>query len=97
MESTYIILQQYPKCALSKDGKIKNIKTNQIIQQTKSKDGYLIVGLYDNDGWHVLKVHRLLASYFLENPDSKPFVDHIDGNKLNNNLDNLRWCANKEN
>lgn len=42
-------------------------------------------------------IHRLMAETFLPNPDNLPEIDHIDGNALNNNLDNLRWVTRFEN
>ena len=46
---------------------------------------------------HLLYVHRMVAETFIPNPENKPFVDHIDTNKLNNNANNLRWVTYKEN
>lgn len=42
-------------------------------------------------------VHRLVALHFIPNPDSKPFINHIDSNPSNNNVDNLEWCTQSEN
>ena len=42
-------------------------------------------------------IHKLLAETFIENPNNYPVVDHLDGNKINNNLDNLEWCSHSEN
>jgi hypothetical protein len=42
-------------------------------------------------------LHRLIAEAFIENPNNYPFVNHIDGNKKNNNLNNLEWCTQSQN
>lgn len=56
---------------------------------------------YKNNGYYRFssgyQVHRIVAELFIPNPDNKPCVDHIDTNKFNNNVDNLRWVTYKEN
>ena len=58
---------------------------------------YEVVTLFQNKKRKDFKVHRLVAICFLENTENKPFVNHIDGNKLNNNISNLEWCTHREN
>lgn len=59
--------------------------------------GYLAVSLYKDGLYKKFGVHRLVAQAFIPNPNNMPQVNHIDGNKLNNNADNLEWCTASEN
>lgn len=59
--------------------------------------GYLQVSLHNNTKQKVCSVHRLVAIAFIENPENKPQVNHIDGNKQNNCVDNLEWTTCQEN
>ncbi len=66
--------------------------------KTYIDSGYVKVGLTDTN--HVRKnryIHRLVAQTFIPNPNNLPEVNHIDGNKLNNHVENLEWCTSKEN
>lgn len=59
--------------------------------------GYLVVTFRKQGKRVTIRIHRLVAELFVKNPDNKPIVDHIDGNKTNNNAKNLRWVTNSEN
>ena len=84
----------YENYQVSSMGRFKNSK-GIIMENYKyhKRNGYIIVGLDKNQ----YSLHRLIASTFLENPENKPVVNHIDGNKINNNLSNLEWCTVSEN
>lgn len=60
-------------------------------------NGYLQVYLYKDGKRKFCKIHRLVASAFLDNPDNLPQVNHKDENKTNNNVENLEWCTSKYN
>lgn len=78
-------------------GRIKNIKTKKILKQYVGNNGYYRIGLYNNSITKVYEVHRIIAKTFIDNIDRKEEVNHIDGNKLNNNIKNLEWVTHKEN
>lgn len=61
------------------------------------KDNYLHVGLYQNGKQKIKRVHRLVAEAFIPNPDGKPYINHKDGNRQNNDVSNLEWCTQAEN
>ena len=61
------------------------------------KSGYLSVNLSKYNKQKMFSVHRLIAITFIPNPDSKPCIDHIDTDKTNNHVNNLRWCTMSEN
>jgi hypothetical protein len=83
--------------SVSNFGRIKNIKTRQILKPGKDKNGYLIVRLSKDKVKKTFAIHRLIAHAFIFNPKNKKCVDHIDNNRSNNNINNLRWASNKEN
>lgn len=61
------------------------------------KDGYFIVNLWKNRRGKTTKVHRLVAEAFLPNPENKPHIDHVNTDRTDNRVENLRWCTIQEN
>ena len=86
----------YENYEISDHGNIKNITTHKMLKPRVNNRGYNNVDLY-NIGQRTKPIHRLVAEAFLENPDNKRCVDHIDRNKLNNHISNLRFATNSEN
>ena len=82
---------------VSKSGKIKSIRNNIYLKPNLQVNGYLRISLSKNGKIQYKNIHRLVAETFIDNENNYPVINHIDGNKLNNNADNLEWCSYQHN
>lgn len=88
---------------ISNLGKVKRLvsvkcKKERFLSITKDrKSGYCRVMLCKNNKTKRFLIHRLIAEHFIPNPENKPCIDHINGVKDDNRIENLRWCTYKEN
>ncbi len=90
-------INSYINYQVSNVGRVRNSKTGRILKPKLGSNGYFTVGLSKNGGVKTHMIHQLVAREFLENPNGKPCIDHIDGNKTNNSLENLRLCSYSQN
>lgn len=81
---------QYGICSTRK---IKEKILNPYRRNAKRGDNHLVVCLYKNNIKKLCFVHRLVAIAFISNSNNYPCINHIDGNPLNNNINNLEWCT----
>lgn len=72
-------------------------KPTQILSTSAKEGNYKKVSFYVNGTHKTIDVHRLVALAFIPNPNNYPCIDHIDGNKHNNNVSNLKWCNDLQN
>ena len=83
--------------SISSEGRVRNDETNKMKSMDETSDGYHKVDLYSNGKRTSVRVHRLVAEAFIPNPNELPQINHIDGNKENNNVKNLEWVNNSQN
>ena len=90
-------IRGFPNYSVSEDGNVRNDKLNRQKALKKTPDGYLAVDLYNNGIRTTSKVHRLVGDAYIPNPDGLPQINHKDGNKVNNSVNNLEWVTAKDN
>lgn len=90
-------IKEFPNYCISKDGVVCNTKRNKQIKPQKDRYGYIFVQLWENAKNKKFKVHRLIAIYYIENPYNKSQVNHINGIKDDNRIENLEWVTSSEN
>lgn len=84
--------------SINEDGEVRNDITGRIKKPfTNKRNGYLIVDLYKDNKSGKVPIHRLVAEAFVPNIENKATVDHIDGDRKNNSINNLRWATYSEN
>lgn len=84
--------------SINEDGEVRNDITGRNKKPfTNKRNGYLIVDLYKGNKSEKVPIHRLVAEAFIPNIENKATVDHIDGDRKNNSINNLRWATYSEN
>ena len=86
----------YDNYIVSSYGNVYNIKRDKYVRQAFNKR-YFFVRLFSNGVGKNYPVHRLVGKAFLLNPENKSSIDHVSGDRRNNNLTNLRWASHLEN
>jgi hypothetical protein len=83
------------------NGEIYSVKSDKILKPfyrgSRPDNRYFVVELHKNNKGKTVSIHRLVAEAFIPNPSGLPCVNHKDGNKFNNNVENLEWCSYKQN
>lgn len=97
MKEIWKDIPDFPDYQVSNLGRVKNIKTGIIKKQRINKYGYCDIKLNNKGIYKMFLVHRLVAKAFISNPNNLSEVNHIDGNKSNNYVDNLEWCTRSKN
>jgi len=95
MQEIWENIENFENYQISNLGNVKNNK-GKILKGWVTR-GYHYVSLLNNGIKKKYRVHRLVAKAFIDNPDDLPCINHKDENKLNNCVDNLEWCTQKEN
>jgi len=94
---TRMEIQGYPNYLVYEDGRVYNQKYNRFLKQNVNSHGYYIVPLCKDGKPKNHLIHRLIGLHYIPNPENKPYIDHIDRNRQNNELSNLRWVSYIEN
>lgn len=95
-------IEGYPNYMVSNMGRVKSLNYNHtgkenILKTLLDGKGYYFVTIFKNKKPKCCRIHRLIAEAFIPNIENKPFIDHINTDKTDNRIENLRWVTHKEN
>ena len=97
MQTEWRVPESSPFFMVSSEGDVKVTDTNLPARKGDNGHGYLQVQIMRKGKRYTRYVHRLVAECFLPNPNGLPEINHIDGNKANNSVENLEWCNHSDN
>jgi hypothetical protein len=83
--------------AIEKDGRVWSYKNERYLINNLNNRNYYCLFLFKDNKKKRFSIHRLLALTYIPNPENKPFIDHINRNRKDNRLENLRWATRAEN
>ena len=83
-------IEGFDNYQISNIGRVKNIKFDRLVKPLLDNRGYIMVNLYKDGKMKRLSLHRLIAIAFIPNPENKPCIDHINTDRSDNRIDNLR-------
>lgn len=93
----YRIIKEFPNYEINENCEIRSIKSGRFIKPYLQKGYYRVTLIIEKCKRKSAAIHRLLASEFIPNIDNKPIIDHINQDKTDNRIENLRWSTYKEN
>lgn len=82
---------------ISNQGRLFSYKRNRILKGWRNNEGYIHIRLWKNEEPKAFKVHRIVAFHFMEKINDKNSINHINGIKDDNRVENLEWCNQSEN
>lgn len=94
--STLGAVRSEPRVVKSKNGVQKKLRGRKLVLR-KNRTGYNMVFLSENGHPKIYQVHRLIAAAFIPNPENKPCINHKNGVRNDNRVDNIEWCTASEN
>jgi len=91
--SEWTEIKNYPNYVITDDGMVKSKITNKVLTGGLNESGYVCYTLKNKNGKRIERAHRLVADTFIENPNNEKIVNHINGIKTDNRVENLEWCS----
>ncbi len=94
----WVILDEYPRYKISPDGRVYSMYQRRILKGIKTTGDRMTMAISTKNGPSKrMYIHRLVALAYIPNPENYPVINHIDGDSLNNNVENLEWCTYAQN